>query len=304
MNNFPPEHLAELLPLHRIDAEIARKPMHCRGQKSGNSYTSNCLSCARLNPDAQRYIVPTWRAGYVAGSGIPWNECDERLPRLHSQTVDRVTPDVCGQNVASVTRRKRAVFVLGVAVVAVAAALVSVAAHAAPVCPWPDPGADPFQGDQASAVMALEEIPLSERIQLADQVKQGYSGKRVRITRAGVVGANIGQLSDMNFGAGRICRGAVDTSMWTAGHSESATAFSVGRHSVLIVDKCRNVVRGVNLDALPEPAAPTKESLKQSQAPRVLAPEGSGTIFATPEPGTWALAGLALAGVALSRKRK
>jgi len=276
----------------------------CHGKRAGKTHMSHCLTCRRLDPDATSAIVPSWSAGYIPETGLTWVNCLEREPVLHAPTVPALTRQVCDKSTAGVTARKRRGFVLGAALVLVVAAALSFSAVAAPVCAWPDPGADPFQGDQAAAVMALEEIPLSERIQLADQVKQGYSGRRVRITRAGVVGANIGQLSDMNFGAGRICRGAVDTSMWTAGHSESATAFSVGRHSVLIVDKCRNVVRGVNLDALPEPAAPTKESLKQSQAPRVLAPEGSGTIFATPEPGTWALAGLALAGVALSRKGK
>ena len=301
MNNFPPEDLARLFQIRHIDGEIARKPTDCLGKRASNDYTSNCRTCSRLNPDAQTFIVPTWRAGYVHGSGIPWNECDERLPTLHGQNVADLPRKVCDTSTKAETKRYRLRVVLGVLAIAVLSVGISVAVHAAPVCPWPDPGADPFRGDQAAAVMALAEIPLAERIQLADQVRQQYGWRRVMVTRDAADDGRLTELRSMNFGAGRICAGAVDRSMWPPGRHESGRAFAVGRWTVVTFDSCRNVALATDAWAMPAPVPETRESVREGYRGGL----GALGVSAAPEPGSLALAGLALAGaVLMGRGRK
>lgn len=165
----------------------------------------------------------------------------------------------------------------------------------AAACGWPDPGANPYRGDQADAVMLLTEIPAYERGQLADMVRQGYGARRgkTRVGRSDIDGGRLVNLRSMNSGAGAICRGPVDRSMWPAGRSEAASEYSVGRWSVLVFDSCRNVALADNTEALPPPAPPSREGLRTPARLGLFAP-GTAAPLEVPEPGSLALTALAV----------
>ena len=99
----------------------------------------------------------------------------------------------------------------------------------------------------------------------------------------------------MNFGTGRVCRGEVDRSMWTAGRNERAVAYVHGRWAVLVFQSCGNVAVADNLEALPEPAQPSREALQASRGPVIsLDPDAGFVVRRVPEPGSLALAVLAV----------
>lgn len=191
---------------------------------------------------------------------------------------------------------------------ALAAVVLAVAAGPAQAatCAWPDPGADRYRGDPAAAVMRLSEIPTDERLQLADMVRQGYGWRRVMVSRDAVDGGRLSDLRSMNFGAGRVCQGEVDRSMWTAGRNEAARGYSLGRWSVLHFESCNNVALATDTLALPAPAAPTRAGLRQAQGGGMPAwaqavPAGTNQI---PEPPALALLALAALIGVITRKRK
>jgi hypothetical protein len=274
------------------------RPAPCHGKRAGRSFASHCYTCARRDEDATFTIIPNFHANYVGGITVV--QCYDHLPgAVHdAASVGHLTRKVCDTTPQDETRRYRWGMVLGVAVLAVAAALVSVAASAQ-TCKW-EPATDPFRGDQAAAVMALQEIPLSERIQLADMVRQQYAWRRVYVTRDSVDAGRLADMRSMNWGNGRVCPGAVDRSAWPVGRHESGRAYSVGRWAVLVMDSCRNVALATDTYAMPVPAPETRETVREGYRGGL----GSLGVSAAPEPGSLALAVLALAGVALSRGRK
>jgi len=192
-----------------------------------------------------------------------------------------------------------------------AAALGAVpAARADAVCPWPDPGRDPYRGDAAAAVERLTAIPEGERRTLAGMVRQRFGGRVVYVGRDQMDDGRLGELRDMNFGAGRVCRGLVDRSSWPAGRHERAVAYVVGRWAVLVFASCNNVAWATNLDALPEPVAPepSRERLEAARGPvlwfwqeQVPHAEG-GQVRHVSEPGGFALAVLACVAAVWARR--
>lgn len=184
-----------------------------------------------------------------------------------------------------------------------AAMLVAGAAEAEPVCRWPEPARDPFRGDAAEAVLRLDEIPDDERRMLAVMVRQRFGGRVVHVGRDHVDDGRLGRLRQMNFGAGRVCEGLVDRSMWPAGRNERAVAYVHGRWAVVVFVSCNNVALADNLEALPAPAEPSRALLEASRGPVVtLGPEGLSLVHSVPEPSSWALAGMAVMVAALARR--
>ena len=211
-----------------------------------------------------------------------------------TEIVAPIARKVCDIRSARVTARNALACVLGV---------LSMSAVAAPGCgPW-EPARDPYRGDQAEAVMRLVEIPEIERRQLADMVRQRYGWRRVMVGRDSIDGGRLGELRSMNFGAGRICAGPVDRSTWPAGRHESGLAFTVGRWSVIPFDSCRNVALASETMALLPPRPYTPAEIRAGQR------GGLGALglpsMSVPEPSTWPLVAVALAGVvAMRRGRK
>jgi hypothetical protein len=270
------------------------KPKACHGKTLDAMHYARCMTCEHLKPDAESTIVPTWTAGYM--HGVVWVNCLDHEPKRHGSTVDRVTPEVCGQNVSTVTNRKRALFVLGALALVAVSVGVSVAAHAAPVCQWPEPGLNPYTGDKAAAVRRLVNIPASEREELARMVSDRTWQQQVEVTRDKIGGGRYTALRNMNFGAdGRICVGDIDRSMWPADRVERALIYQVGPHAVAVFSACGNVAQ-VSDTQYKEPRPTVLQTIRGAVG---VAPASQ-----VPEPGTWALAVLALAGVALSRGRK
>lgn len=114
-------------------------------------------------------------------------------------------------------------------------------AAAASTCAWPDPGHDPFMGDVVAAVDRYTDIPPGVRAELQRRMELRQYDELVPITRDGVPG--YAGLRDMHFGAGRICRGAVDHSMWPSGRVERGLIYCVDEHCVIVPTVCRNVSR-------------------------------------------------------------
>lgn len=271
---------------------MMKDPSLCLGKRAGTDYASNCRTCSRHETEPKagvRYLVPHWRSQYVHGQTV--HTCLDRRPLQHEASVAPVTPQVCGADASAVSLRNRAakwLLAAGAVTIAVAAAVYSTGAHAAQCGPW-NPATDPYQGDQAAAVMRLDEIPEAERRTLADMVAQQYGWQRVMVARDGIVGAELGDLRSMNFGTGRICAGAVDRSTWPAGRHEAARAYTVGRWSVLVFDSCRNVALATNTAALPPSSPYTPQEVRAGYR------GGLGSLFGVPsmsvaEPSSMALA--------------
>lgn len=280
-----------------------QNPSPCHGAVGSDGQDrAHCQTCARFDPAASGFVLvgKTFRYGRIGG--IDFVECLDRLPLEHDASVAPVTPQVCGADASAVSLRNRAarwLLAAGAVTIAVAAAIYSAPTHAAECGPW-NPATDPYQGDQAAAVMRLDEIPEAERRQLADMVRQQYGWARVMVGRAGIVGAELAELRSMNFGTGRICAGPVDRSTWPAGRHEAARAYTVGRWSVLVFDSCRNVALATNLAALPAAKPYSPADVRAGYRGSL----GSLTNpMQVPEPAGIALAAVALIGALAIRGR-
>lgn len=216
-----------------------------------------CRSCARFDPMATGWVLMGKTFTYD-GDDVAIVQCLDRLDIAPAHVGEQENVSARFPRYAAVSQHEACVkdapktrlWALAAAGVALAAALAwSTTARAADCGPW-NPATDPYQGDQAQAVMRLTEIPEDERRLLADMVRQGYGWQRVYVSRDGVVGAELGEVRDMNYGTGRVCPGPVDRSTWPAGRHEAARAFIAGRWAVLLMDSCRNVAVATHYGAL------------------------------------------------------
>lgn len=275
-----------------------------------------CKSCARYEAGATGWVLTGKTFRYYGGGEAVIVQCLDRLEIAPAHADDRENVSARFPRYASVSQRearvndvparKARLFALAAAGVALAAALAwSTSASAAGCGPW-NPAADPYQGDQAQAVMRLTEIPEHERRLLADMVRQAYAWQRVYVSRDGVVGSELGELRDMNYGTGRICPGPVDRSTWPAGRHEAARAYRVGRWAVLVMDSCRNVALATNYSALPPPRAYTAADVRAGYrgglgAPSMTVPEPTSLGLAL---GALTVAGVITQGRAARRSRR
>ena len=269
-------------------------PSPCHGAVGSDGIDrAHCMTCARYKPDATGFVLvgKTFRHGWLGSIEIV--ECLDRLEIAPAHTEQAPMVSIRNRSYEHATERKAAVSrrwaVAGAAAVLAAALLAYAAGAQAAQCgPW-EPARDPYQGDQAEAVMRLAEIPAAERRLLADMVRQQYGWQRVMVSRSGMVGAELADLRSMNYGNGRICAGAVDRSAWPAGRHEAARAYTTGRWSVLVFDSCRNVALATNTAALPPSSPYTPQEVRAGYR------GGLGSLFGVPsmsvaEPSSMALA--------------
>lgn len=160
------------------------------------------------------------------------------------------------------------------------------------VCNWDHPGADPFghPGNLAAAIASYEYPE-----ELVRKIKRLESDDVVYISRDRVVAlrGNAGELSDMHFGSGR-CSGPVQRSAWPADRVEPALVYCHEMRCVAVPTICGNISR---IEWAPPAAKPPSlrawDGKPLDPTPRTI-----------PEPGTWALVALGLAGMAVAGRRR
>lgn len=111
-----------------------------------------------------------------------------------------------------------------------------------PDCSWARPGADPYRDDPV-AVLADFALPEDTRARLRAMMQAHRPSDVVRITRDDISGDD-GAYEDMramHSGHGRVCRGRVERSTWSASHVERALVYCVGDTCVMVPLACHNV---------------------------------------------------------------
>lgn len=159
-------------------------------------------------------------------------------------------------------------------------------------CDWSTPGQDPYTGRPDKAVHALKDMPWFARHVLAQRVGRSPPDDVIEIGKAKITGEKwtyANEIRNMHFGSeGKVCP-SVSREGWDDAHVELASVWctrkmlSEARHCVARPDVCGNYFQvtqvGARASVLPQP--------------RQL-----------PEPGSLALAGLALAGMAFATRKK
>ncbi len=265
------------------------KPSPCLGRRSGRDYAAHCHACARHQPEAAgRVVIPTFSAGYF--QGVEFHVCNEWV--AHEATVAPIARKVCDIGSDHVSAGNGLAKVLGGLLVAIAAAAYSVTAQAQ--CTWADPGANPYTGSKAEAVRKLDGIPAGTRERLAELVAARVGFRQVVVTRDQIDAGRLVDLQDMNFGAGRICPGLVDRSMWGVNHQEMALAWQEGKHVVLWFARCGNIARAID-----PKARPSIDQLKEDA--EAIKARGMQVVS---EPGTLAMIAASLIAIFVALRKK
>lgn len=108
-------------------------------------------------------------------------------------------------------------------------------------CDWTERGRDPYIGTMTQAVERYRDIPQDVRRRLAARMERQQYDEVVPIRRDGAVG--YGQLYDMHWGAGRVCRGQVWTGAWGVHDEEIGLVYCESEHCLIVPTVCRNVSR-------------------------------------------------------------
>jgi hypothetical protein len=111
-------------------------------------------------------------------------------------------------------------------------------------------------------------------------------------------------LRDMHFGEGRLCR-LPSRALWSAQHTERGLVYCEQEHCLIVPTVCRNVSR-VTRTGVPPALPPVEVPGGTGLAQQRLALSGEDTDIVPPakpipEPSTWALFILGLAGILFAR---
>jgi hypothetical protein len=120
-------------------------------------------------------------------------------------------------------------------------------AAAVQTCDWTQRGRDPYRGTMTAAVERYPDIPAPTRRALAARMERQQFDEVVAIRRHGVDG--YAGMRDMHWGAGRVCRGPVDKTGWTASDEEIGLVYCEAGHCLIVPTVCRNVSR---IERLPQ----------------------------------------------------
>lgn len=111
-------------------------------------------------------------------------------------------------------------------------------------CSWDRPGVDPYRGTPEAALAHYRDIPAADRKVLAQRIAAGAADDRVKIGRDAIEGqySYEPKITDMHFGAGRMCR-TVTRTKWKPAHVESAAVYCVNDQCIVVPEVCGNVSR-------------------------------------------------------------
>jgi len=177
-------------------------------------------------------------------------------------------------------------------------------------CNWEHPGADPYWGKPIAAALATYDYPLPARNEIMRKVFDAKPDGVASIKHDRAVwGDEPIELHDMHWGSGR-CTGPVNREGWDMFREERALIYCGSpTHCVAVPFICGNVAR---VEFLPVPPPPPRLNSEPPRPPWEGGPplvppwpHGSpphaGTI---PTPGTLALLGVALAALAITRRKR
>ena len=144
--------------------------------------------------------------------------------------------------------------------------------HAAPVCSWDRPGANPYMGEVPSAVRRYREIPAGVREKLQARMERLDYDEMVEIRRDVIVGKDHSyeNLRGMHFGNGGFCEHVTRTS-WSDDHRERGFVYCEQGHCILVPTVCRNVSR-VDIAPITRPPVPPVEDGLLDLEPPWVAP--------------------------------
>ncbi len=111
-------------------------------------------------------------------------------------------------------------------------------------CSWDRPGVDPYRGTPEAALAHYRDIPAADRKVLAQRIAAGTADDRVQIGRDKIEGeySYEPKITDMHFGAGRMCR-TVTRTKWKPAHTESAAVYCVNDQCIVVPEVCGNISR-------------------------------------------------------------
>lgn len=116
-----------------------------------------------------------------------------------------------------------------------------------PSCSWNRPGADPYVGEVPAAVERYRDIPPEVRAALRARMERRAYDDIAVIRRDEIVGQHrYGELRDMHFGKGRLCR-SVTRSGWPQQAEERGLVYCEQGHCIIVPTICRNVSRVTRL---------------------------------------------------------
>lgn len=156
-------------------------------------------------------------------------------------------------------------------------------------CTWNSPGVDPYRGSVAAAV-ARYNLPEPVRAVLVEKARTIKFDSILTITRDSAR-TNFGDayvMSDMHYGAGRVCAGAVARSAWSPTHVERAFVYCSGGYCIAVPFICRNVTLLTPIEYQSGRAYGWPDADKGDPTP-------SNEVHTVPEPGSLYLAAIALA---------
>jgi hypothetical protein len=160
-------------------------------------------------------------------------------------------------------------------------------------------------GDVLAAVDRYRDIPAETRGALKARMLAHQYDDIAEIRRDTITGTQTyTDLRDMHFGEGRLCR-LPSRALWSAQHTERGLVYCEQEHCLIVPTVCRNVSR-VTRTGVPPALPPVEVPGGTGLAQQRLALSGEDTDIVPPakpipEPSTWALFILGLAGILFAR---